>query len=295
MSETKSLAAPKTSFDRRAVVKGAAWSVPVIAAAIAAPAAAASVTPATLSAALVPGSGVPTVGGTPEMHGTGPKGFAVTTTGVAVTGAISVVIDVQPDAAATAAGVGLAVTAAALPPSGQSSPYNFAYSRTGSGNSASNAVLKYTVTVTVTVVESATKKTVLPAMVFVATLEPVLSAGLVLGTPTVSGSPETLGTGSVGVVVSTTGASVPGTISVDIVVTPKQTGAIGLGITASAQSVSGPSSPFSLAYKRTGTGTVPVGTTLLYGVSVTVTVTESPTKKTVLPAMTFEATLKKKN
>ena len=38
MSETKSLAAPKASFDRRAVVKGAAWSVPVIAAAIAAPA-----------------------------------------------------------------------------------------------------------------------------------------------------------------------------------------------------------------------------------------------------------------
>ena len=42
MSEIKSLAAPKASFDRRAVVKGAAWSVPVIAAAIAAPAAAAS-------------------------------------------------------------------------------------------------------------------------------------------------------------------------------------------------------------------------------------------------------------
>ena len=44
MSEIKSLAAPKASFDRRAVVKGAAWSVPVIAAAIAAPAAAASAT-----------------------------------------------------------------------------------------------------------------------------------------------------------------------------------------------------------------------------------------------------------
>lgn len=43
MSEIKSLAAPKASFDRRSVVKGAAWSVPVIAAAIAAPAAAASV------------------------------------------------------------------------------------------------------------------------------------------------------------------------------------------------------------------------------------------------------------
>lgn len=49
MSETKSLAAPKASFDRRAVVKGAAWSVPVIAAAIAAPAAAASARNATLT------------------------------------------------------------------------------------------------------------------------------------------------------------------------------------------------------------------------------------------------------
>ena len=43
MSEIQSLAAPKASFDRRSVVKTAAWSVPVIAAAIAAPAAAASV------------------------------------------------------------------------------------------------------------------------------------------------------------------------------------------------------------------------------------------------------------
>lgn len=49
MSETKSLAAPKASFDRRAVVKGAAWSVPVIAAAIAAPAAAASTGTQTLT------------------------------------------------------------------------------------------------------------------------------------------------------------------------------------------------------------------------------------------------------
>ena len=41
------MAAPKASFDRRSVVKGAAWSVPVIAAAIAAPAAAASAPTAT--------------------------------------------------------------------------------------------------------------------------------------------------------------------------------------------------------------------------------------------------------
>src|SRR5687767_14217638 len=128
MSEITSLAAPKATFDRRAVVKGAAWSVPVIAAAIAAPAAAASTPQQTLSLNLVAGTGFPTVAGTPQMSGTGHQGFAVSTTGAAMTGAISVVIDVQPDAATAATGVGLAVTASPQTRSAQSAPYNFAYS-----------------------------------------------------------------------------------------------------------------------------------------------------------------------
>ncbi|MGP4031801.1 hypothetical protein [Pseudarthrobacter sp. 1C304] len=57
MSQTENLAAPKASFDRRSVVKTAAWSVPVIAAAIAAPAAAASAGNATVTLAPVPAAG----------------------------------------------------------------------------------------------------------------------------------------------------------------------------------------------------------------------------------------------
>ena len=174
MLQFKSPTAPKANFDRRAVLRGTAWSVPVIAVAIAAPAAAASQVSQpspTLSANLITGTGVPTVGGTPATLGTGPKGFAVSTTGAAVTGAISVVIDVTPHAATTADGVGLAITASALPASGQSSPFNFVYNRTGTGSVANGTELKFTVTVTVTVVESASKKTVLPAMVFVSTLK----------------------------------------------------------------------------------------------------------------------------
>ncbi|CAH0319533.1 hypothetical protein [Microbacterium sp. Bi128] len=292
MSEIKSLAAPKASFDRRSVVKTAAWSVPVIAAAIAAPAAAAS-TPPTYSAAFIAGSGSPAVAGAPQMSGTGHQGFAVSTTGAAMTGAISVVITVQPDAAATAAGVGLAVTAAALPPSGKSSPYNFAYSRTGAGNAASNAVLKYTVTVAVTVVESATKKTVLPPMAFVATLQPITAVSLVPGTgvPVIVGTPKSVGTGPQGFKVTTTGASVMGTITVGIKVTPDAAATaagIGLTVTASALTRTGQSAPYDFVYSRTGNGALPNSGVLTYTVTVTVSGAGAPSTD-----MVFNVTLRK--
>ncbi|MCI9872592.1 hypothetical protein [Arthrobacter humicola] len=316
MSEIKSLAAPKASFDRRAVVKGAAWSLPVIAAAIAAPAAAASTPQPTLSAGLVLGTTAPTVIGTRLMHGTGPKGFAVATTGAAVAGAISVVIAIEPDAAAKTAGIGLAVTASALPPSGQSSPYDFVYTRTGTSTVPKDAVLSYTVTVTVTVVESATKKTVLPAMVFVASLKPVLSASIVPSTadPIVTGTPAVLGTGPKGFSVSTTGAVMSGTASVSIAIDPADTTTANSGIGlvigkinntavsagswsgALAVPAGGTSEAFTFgSYSRTGNGSAPnKGTVLNYTVTVTVTVIDSATnERTTLTAVHRFATLRK--
>ena len=273
MSEIKSLAAPKASFDRRAVVKGAAWSVPVIAAAIAAPAAAAS--GPTYSAAFIAGNGLPTVAGTPQMSGTGHQGFEVSTTGATFTGAVSVVINVQPDAATAATGVGLAVTASAGTRTGQSAPYNFAYSRTGTATVASDAVLKYTVTVTVTVVESASKSTVLPAMAFVATLKPITTVSLVAGSgvPFIGGSPEPAGTGPQGFAVTTTGSAVTGPITVSFSVTPDAAATaagIGLTVTASALTRSGQSAPYNFVYSRTGAGAVANGATLSYAVTATV-------------------------
>ncbi|CAH0268100.1 hypothetical protein SRABI26_03583 [Arthrobacter sp. Bi26] len=76
MSEIKSLAAPKASFDRRSVVKGAAWSVPVIAAAIAAPAAAASHHTGIVAMALG-ASDAMTYSGAKPKNGTAPIAFMI--------------------------------------------------------------------------------------------------------------------------------------------------------------------------------------------------------------------------
>ncbi|HEX9228116.1 MAG TPA: hypothetical protein VF885_16055, partial [Arthrobacter sp.] len=191
-----------------------------------------------------------------------------------MTGAVSVVINVQPDAATAATGVGLAVTAAALPSNGQSAPYNFTYSRTGAGNAPSNAVLKYTVTVTVTVVESANKSTVLPAMAFVATLQPITTLNLVTGNgaPVVGGTPTTLGTGPEGFAVTTNGTAVTGTITVGFTVTPDAAAAaagVSLVVAASAGTRSGQSAPYNLTYSRSGGSALKRGDVLTYNVTVT--------------------------
>ena len=99
MSETKSLAAPKASFDRRAVVKGAAWSVPVIAAAIAAPAAAASHTgtPHTGSVTMALAARVGNVPftGSPKRTATVSTGFTIAnTTGTAVPAGVVVKVTI---------------------------------------------------------------------------------------------------------------------------------------------------------------------------------------------------------
>ena len=108
MSEIQSLAAPKASFDRRSVVKTAAWSVPVIAAAIAAPAAAASVvTPPTPTGNVVTtleGAGTAvTYLGTPDMGGTTPKTVKiVNNTSAALKGNAAITVTLTPISPATA-------------------------------------------------------------------------------------------------------------------------------------------------------------------------------------------------
>ena len=107
MSEIKSLAAPKASFDRRAVVKGAAWSVPVIAAAIAAPAAAASERSATAAFLALTGNTKYHLRGSEsapsnDKNGKGTKGFTITNSASgAITGAISGTIIITPGSANT--------------------------------------------------------------------------------------------------------------------------------------------------------------------------------------------------
>ena len=110
MSEIQSLAAPEASFDRRTVVKTAAWSVPVIAAAIAAPAAAASAR--TASAAFdAAGGGISYMqldDAKKSKSGTGPTGFHIQNTPGAIAGSIVGLITITPvvAGAAPAPGVG---------------------------------------------------------------------------------------------------------------------------------------------------------------------------------------------
>lgn len=189
MSETKSLAAPKAAFDRRSVVKAGAWSVPVIAAAIAAPAAAASTpAPATVSGSIVGAGSAQVVSGTPEVLGHGPQGFAISTTGTTgITGTVSVSVTVAPANQATIdSKIGLVIGTinnkaltggtwsgnVTVPPKGTSPTFTFgAYSRTGTGSAPNGVTLSYVITLSITVIDSAANKsTVLAPIQTTATL-----------------------------------------------------------------------------------------------------------------------------
>jgi hypothetical protein len=92
---------PGRHFDRRAVVKGAAWSVPVIAAAVAAPAAAASAATALVafSANTAPkGLTWTRLNGNQNatVKGTGPTSFSIQNSPGAITGPITGIITVRP-------------------------------------------------------------------------------------------------------------------------------------------------------------------------------------------------------
>ena len=122
MSETKGLSAPKASFDRRSVVKGAAWSVPVIAAAIAAPAASASETTAT--AAFGPIGNV-TYKGSPTKTGTAPTSFIIqNSAGAAINGNVTVKLTITPTTSgAPGTGIG-AVTGGVVTTAGATTAAN---------------------------------------------------------------------------------------------------------------------------------------------------------------------------
>ena len=153
MSETKSLSAPKASFDRRSVVKGAAWSVPVIAAAIAAPAAAASETTATVTFAPVPAAGTtPFVRVGHEQspgqtkQGAASQTFTIQNTPGAITGNITGLITITPNApvAAKAPGVGFTtLSALATAYSGSFTGTTYSGSFTSTGGIQSNGSLVF--------------------------------------------------------------------------------------------------------------------------------------------------------
>jgi hypothetical protein len=119
----------ENGFSRRRVVAGVAWSLPVIATAIAAPAAAASGISAT--AALVgPASAITLVSSTgtgsgTNNTGTGPTGFQITNSGAAITGPITGTVNIKPSGTVTA-GAGLqSVSPGTLTPA--TPPYTAAY------------------------------------------------------------------------------------------------------------------------------------------------------------------------
>ncbi|MHC6593436.1 hypothetical protein [Arthrobacter sp. C152] len=165
----------ESGVSRRRVVAGVAWSVPVIATAIAAPAAAASGISATASL-VAPGSSISFVSstgtGTGTNHtGTGPTGFQIYNSGSAVTGSITGTINIKPTGTVTA-GAGIqSLTPGTLTPanpaysatfeynatftyaggltSGQtlSFPLSFQYQRL-TGSSPSKTTYNYTLTIT---------------------------------------------------------------------------------------------------------------------------------------------------
>lgn len=100
----------ENGFSRRRVVAGVAWSLPVIATAIAAPAAAASGITAT-AALTGPGSSITFVSSTgtgsgTNNTGTGPTGFQITNSGTTFTGAVSGTVNIMPTGT-VAAGAGV--------------------------------------------------------------------------------------------------------------------------------------------------------------------------------------------
>lgn len=165
----------ENGFSRRRVVAGVAWSLPVIATAIAAPAAAASGISATANL-VNPASSISFVSSTgtgsgTNHTGTGPTAFQITNSGAAFTGIISGTVNIKPSGTVTAGAGVQAITGATLTPAtpaysntfeynasfthsggltaGQtlSFPMSFQYQRL-SGASPSKTTYNYTLTIT---------------------------------------------------------------------------------------------------------------------------------------------------
>jgi hypothetical protein len=140
----------ENSFSRRRVVKGVAWSLPVIATAIAAPAAAASPTPISATAALV-GPATPNItfvsstgtGTGTSRTGTGPTAFQIHNTGSAITGSITGTVNIKPSGTVTA-GAGIqSITPAVLSSPAYTGTFEYNASFTYAGSIASGQTLNF--------------------------------------------------------------------------------------------------------------------------------------------------------
>ncbi|WPU08601.1 hypothetical protein [Pseudarthrobacter oxydans] len=117
----------KHGISRRRVVAGVAWSLPVIATAIAAPAAAASGLSATtlLSAASTISIASSATGQGTSRTGTGPANFQIINSGSAITGAITGTVNIKP-VGTVSAGVGVhSITSATLTSAAYTSAHEY--------------------------------------------------------------------------------------------------------------------------------------------------------------------------
>ena len=136
-----------SGFSRRRVVKGVAWSVPVIVTAIAAPAAAASGISATVALA-GPASAITLVSSTgtgtgTNLPGTGPTGFQIHNTGSAITGSITGTVNITPSGTVTA-GAGIqSITSAVLAGPAYTGTFEYNATFTYAGTIASGQTLNF--------------------------------------------------------------------------------------------------------------------------------------------------------
>ncbi|UEL27797.1 hypothetical protein [Pseudarthrobacter sp. L1SW] len=134
---------------RRRVIAGVAWTVPVIATAIAAPAAAASGL-STTAALVGAGSAITftssTATGSGTNHtGTGPTGFQIVNSGAAFTGAITGTINIKPTGTVTA-GVGVqSITSATLTSPSYTAAHDFNATFTYAGGLTAGQTLNFPV------------------------------------------------------------------------------------------------------------------------------------------------------
>lgn len=139
--------ANESGVSRRRVVAGVAWSLPVIATAIAAPAAAASGISATaqmagLGSAITLVSSTGTGSGT-NRTGTGPTAFQITNAGSALTGVVTGTVNIRP-VGTVSAGVGIqSITSATLAAPAYTATHEFNATFTYAGGAGSGQTLNF--------------------------------------------------------------------------------------------------------------------------------------------------------
>ena len=137
----------ENGFSRRRVVAGVAWSLPVIATAIAAPAAAASGISAT--AALVgPASAITLVSSTgtgsgTNNTGTGPTAFQINNAGEAITGPITGTVNIKPSGTVTAGAGVQSMTPAVLTAPAYTATFEYNATFTYAGGIGSGQTLNF--------------------------------------------------------------------------------------------------------------------------------------------------------